>query len=326
MSVTRGYKSVLIFGGSGFVGSHLVNSYLKAGIRVTVVDLVKPSFSGDYNFVSGDVRNQLNLHFEEFPELVINAAAVHRTPGHAAHEYYETNLLGALNIIQWCEANAISNIVFLSSISIYGLGEKVITEKSKPNPVSDYGISKLLAEKLFINWASVPNTERRLIICRPAVIFGPGEKGNMTRLAEGIRRRYFFFPSNKPIVKASCYVEEVFSAINYVIALNESISIFNLTFPQPYTVQEYAKVICAEGGYRFPFTINVTFFAKTLSRAPGALGTLFKRISKLDFPTNVSSSYLKDNNYDWTFTLEAAFKRWWEISKFDLSASKKEKS
>ena len=322
----KNYRSVLIFGGSGFVGSHLVKSYLKAGIKVTVVDLVEPTFSGDYSFISGDVRQELNLLLEETPDLVINAAAVHRTPGHAAHEYYETNLLGALNIIKWSESNNIDNIVFLSSISIYGLGESVLNENSSPKPVSDYGISKLLAEKMFINWATALSTKRRLVICRPAVIFGPGEKGNMTRLAEGIRRRYFFFPSSKPIVKASCYVEEVFSAIQYVLTLEESISVFNLTFPEPYTVQEYAKVICANGKYRFPMTFNVTMLARTLSRAPGSVGTLFKRISKLDFPTNIPSSYLKDNGYEWSFTLEEAFKRWWEISGFDLATSNSEKS
>lgn len=80
-------------------------------------------------------------------DIIFNFAAVHRTPGHEDHEYFETNIRGAENVVAFAERHGIKQIVFTSSIAPYGPSEELKSEDTLPTPNSAYGISKLVAEK-----------------------------------------------------------------------------------------------------------------------------------------------------------------------------------
>src|SRR5256885_10959409 len=71
---------------------------------------------------------------------VFNLAAVHRTPGHPDHEYYDTNVAGALNVTAWCESQEIDSLAFTSSISVYG-------------PTEDRKSTRLNSSHLVISYA-----------------------------------------------------------------------------------------------------------------------------------------------------------------------------
>ncbi len=75
-----------------------------------------------------------------------------------------------------------SSLFFTSSISVYGPTEEPRTESSPLAPVSAYGESKLEAEGIHRRWVEAA-AGRRLVVVRPAAVFGPGENGNFTRLA-----------------------------------------------------------------------------------------------------------------------------------------------
>src|SRR4051812_12899291 len=94
-------ERTVVFGGSGFIGSHLVQALSSRGTRVTVADIVPPKELPDgavYKFC--DVRQPIDNVFGE-AERAYNLAAVHRTPGHPEFEYYDTNVAGALNVVEW---------------------------------------------------------------------------------------------------------------------------------------------------------------------------------------------------------------------------------
>ena len=122
----------LIFGGSGFIGTHLIHrlkdACVKPGDCIYDLDLVMP---GEEGVVPGvveknegvvyrrvDVRKPIALDFTPTPDDVIfNLAAVHRTPGHPDYAYFETNIRGAENVTAFAEQHGIRKILFTSSIA-----------------------------------------------------------------------------------------------------------------------------------------------------------------------------------------------------------------
>ena len=98
------------------------------------------------------------------PADVFNLAAIHVTPGHPDGDYYYTNVLGAVNVCRFANDARCTNIVFTSSISIYGPSETTLDEDAQPAPVSAYGRSKLLAEKIHLLWQSEASNRRLTIV------------------------------------------------------------------------------------------------------------------------------------------------------------------
>ena len=216
-------KTVVLFGGTGFIGTHLAQLFLKhdPDARIYLVDLKEPRKfpytellssglrSGKVVFVAHDVRQPIPPGL--LPgrvDVIFNLAAVHREPGHQPEEYFETNLLGAENVCAWASEVGSGMLVFTSSISPYGPSEEKKTEKSLPAPVTPYGSSKLGAEKIHMDWQAA-QAGRKLLILRPGVVFGPGEGGNVTRLVRSLVNGYFFYLGNRKTIKAAGYVKEL---------------------------------------------------------------------------------------------------------------------
>ena len=200
----------IITGGTGFIGTHLTNLIKERypNAQVYNLDIVKPGTPNpvvkDYKpalrdgqklqstFIEYDIRKPIeNLPFTPTEDDVIfNFAAVHRTPGHEDHEYFETNIRGAENVVAFAEKWNIKKIVFTSSIAPYGAAEELKKETTLPTPNTAYGISKLVAEKIHEKWQNGDAAHRQLTIVRPGVVFGKGENGNFTRLYWAIRGHF----------------------------------------------------------------------------------------------------------------------------------------
>ena len=125
----------IIFGGSGFIGTHLIHllkdEVVKPGDKIYDLDIVMPGEEGvvpgvvekneGVEYIRLDVRKPIEFDFEPTPDDVIfNLAAVHRTPGHPDYEYFETNIYGAENVVAFAEKYNINKILFTSSIAPYG--------------------------------------------------------------------------------------------------------------------------------------------------------------------------------------------------------------
>jgi GlcNAc-P-P-Und epimerase len=309
-------KAVIVFGGAGFIGSHLLRRLASEGVgKLYSVDIRNPKIRvPGVNYVFGDVRNLAAFSVPEPVGAIYNFAAVHTTPGHANHEYYETNIQGATEVTAYARRAGVDSIVFTSSISVYGPSEDVKTEDTSPEPESAYGWSKWLAEGVHRSWLS-EQPSRRLIIARPAVIFGHAEGGNFTRLAKLMRGGLFVYPGRKDTVKACFYVEDLLDALFYARSLNERSILFNAAYPDHYTIEEIVRTFKAA---HFPQAREVLvprWVVMTAARllrplALFNLGIHPDRVLKLVRSTDVLPLWLLNHGAVRRGMLASAFERW----------------
>lgn len=321
----------IVFGGSGFIGTHLIhllNGIKKENDCIYCLDLVMPGEDGvvpgivekinGVSYVRLDVRQKVDFDFIPTKEdIIFNLAAVHRTPGHEAHEYFETNILGAENVTAFAEDKGINRILFTSSIAPYGAAEELKSESTLPTPNTPYGISKLVAEKIHAIWQA-KNPERELTIVRPGIVFGKGEHGNMTRLYNAIKGHYYFYAGRKDTIKACIYVKELIQFIKYRMIDNsfKGTDVFNCTFEPAYSIEQICDSMMKATGISSKIPcVN----GKLLMVAARLMAPLFSkkgihpdRVKKLMVSTNISGKKLAESGYKFHYSLVESYKDWFD--------------
>lgn len=331
-------KKVVLFGGTGFIGTHLAQHLLRHGLaeRIYLVDSNEPRHfsytqlleegleSGQVMFVEHDVRLPVPLDLLPGPvDVIFNLAAVHREPGHMPHEYFETNLAGAENVCAWASHVGCRMLVFTSSISVYGPSEEKRTETSLPAPVTPYGSSKLAAEKIHTDWQAAGDG-RKLLILRPGVIFGAGEGGNVTRLVRSLVKGYFIYLGNRKTIKAAGYVKELslvaMFGIDMIQRTDHPVLLINFTMDPPPTLEEMVNAILnVIRKTSRPLTVPPKVLLG-LSYPLRWVERLFRielpinpvRVRKLMRSNNIWAEQLRCLGYQPTYTLESAFRDWKE--------------
>ncbi len=150
--------SVLVTGGAGYVGSHVVRRLLKKGYRVVVLDKLLfgrdslRDFAKDKNFslIEGDIGDLGTLvQAVSGVDAVIHLAGIVGDPASALNplQTMEENHFATKALVDICKHYGVSRMVFASSCSVYGAAPKLLTETSSLNPVSLYAQSKLYAER-----------------------------------------------------------------------------------------------------------------------------------------------------------------------------------
>lgn len=329
-------KSAVIFGGSGFIGVFFAKHLLSTGAfkKIYLFDkeqvACKPfpyraarvRESAEIVEIRGDVRQPIDWIPPEHISLVANFAAVHREPGHEDFEYYETNLLGAQHVCAWAERVKCNELVFTSSISPYGPSEQEKDERSLPVPMTAYGGSKLVAEKMHQAWQAADKENRHLVIVRPGVVFGPGEGGNVSRLIKAVMRRYFFYMGNRDTRKAGTYVKELCAAIWWMLerqkAQGEHFSLFNMTMNPGPSIQDYVNTVCEVAGVKrhvpaipFPLLLCAAYGIDLIARPLGLRHPFSPvRIRKLVRSNNIHPRRLVELGYSYQYDLKSAFRDW----------------
>ncbi|MGT2425241.1 NAD-dependent epimerase/dehydratase family protein [Amnibacterium kyonggiense] len=308
--------SAIVFGGSGFIGGRMLRLLHARGVeRLACADVVPPKDLGfDVDFHQVDVREPIDLPGSW--DVAYNFSAVHRTPGHPDQEYFETNVAGAINVTNFCRDRGIETIVFTSSIAVYGPKEDLLTEASEPQPTSAYGRSKLLAEDIHRTWFA-DDPRRRLVIVRPAVIFGEGENGNFDRLRGALASRRFAYPGRTDTIKACGYVEELVRSLEWVRNGDEQQVTFNFAYPERATIEQIATTIAANDGTRLPLgriplmpMLAAASMFEVLGKVGVRTGINRARIQKLVRSTNVYPGYLVEQGYPFGTDVESGIAAW----------------
>jgi len=148
---------VLVTGGAGFIGSHLVDELLQRRFHVTVFDNLatglRANVHPDATFIHGDVRNKAallktfeNQHFDAICHIAGQASISLSYANPAAD--LSVNVEGTLNVLHCAIAHKTTRLLYASSMTVYGNPTVVPTpESAAPSPVSYYGVTKLAAEQ-----------------------------------------------------------------------------------------------------------------------------------------------------------------------------------
>lgn len=308
-------QTILVTGSSGFIGTHLIRRLASEGARIVAVDILPPRLRlENVDYRTADVRNLETFDPGCEIDTIYNFAAIHTTPGHDTHEYYETNVAGALQVTKLAERIGTKDIVFTSSISVYGPGEDMKTEQSPPAPISSYGRSKLLAEQVHRQWQE-RDTSRKLTIVRPAVVFGEGEGGNFTRLAALLKKGFFVFPGRKDTIKACIHVQDLLDSMHFAHARPEKVLLFNGAYPDRYTLEQIINVMIREhfpGTRTFVLPQGMVTLAARLLGAVGFLniGIHPDRVTKLVRSTDIYPAWLMNNGFEFPKSFNSVTRRW----------------
>ena len=113
-------KKLSVIGGSGFIGTHLCKQLENLNIDFEIVDL---EISNDYpeKTILADIRNLNSLRQSINGDIVVHLAAIHTDDINEKNIYFATNVEGTRNILKVCDEKEIKNVIFTSSVAVYGL-------------------------------------------------------------------------------------------------------------------------------------------------------------------------------------------------------------
>lgn len=150
-------KKVVVTGGAGFIGSHLVDALVAQGAHVTVIDNLSTGSLDNLlqvlpniTFIQEDITNLTAcLEATQDHELIFHCAAIASVP--ASWEdpalCHTVNVTGTVNMLESARKNSIGRLIFSSSSAVYGAHSGICSEETTPcAPTSPYGFSKLLGE------------------------------------------------------------------------------------------------------------------------------------------------------------------------------------
>ena len=321
-------KTAIIFGGSGYIGTNLLNELLLSNLFQKYVIADIKELQGFDEFINlgivqyhlVDVRSNIDLNIQDIDKQnswIFNFAAVHREPGHEYKEYFDTNIRGAENINEFARRTGIKNIFFTSSIAPYGKSLEQRTETSELYPETAYGISKAMAEKIHQQWLA-EDSSRRLIIVRPSVIFGPKDPGNVYRMIKALKKGTFVLPNGGRVIKAYGYIFGLIESMLFTIKKEERLIVYNYAENPIIPLFEMAAIIKKELNIKKP-TLKLPVWLLEIVAAWIFLGLkLFGkkssihpvRVRKAGFPTNIKPKYLIDNGFNFKYGFQKALIHW----------------
>lgn len=257
--------TILVTGGTGYIGSHTVVALIQAGYQPIIIDNLNNSISQivdqielltDVNvpFFEGDIRNErfLNTLFSEHTIQAVIHFAAFKAVGESVEkplEYYENNISGLISLLKVMKENHVNRIIFSSSCTVYGIPKDgfEVTEKTElGTPNSPYGWTKWMAEQILRDCAFTKSISP--IMLRYFNPVGAHESGligelpqgipnnilpYMTQTAAGLRDKLTVFGSDYPTADGTCirdyiHVMDLAEAHVKALAYEGAFNTFNL--------------------------------------------------------------------------------------------------
>jgi UDP-glucose 4-epimerase len=221
---------IMVTGGAGFIGSNVVDGYIKEGYQVVVVDNLysgkKENLNPNAVFYQADVRSaeMRNIFEKERPDILNHHAAQMSVPASVEDPIFDAdvNIKGFLNLLENAVKYKVKKCIFISSGgAIYGeASEYPTSEKYIPVPMSPYAISKFVSEHYLNYYRHQHGLDYTTL--RYANVFGPrqiphGEAGVvaifMSNVLKGIQSKLFHFHDDEAgMIRDYCFVGDVVKA------------------------------------------------------------------------------------------------------------------
>jgi UDP-glucose 4-epimerase len=230
--------NIIVTGGAGFIGSHVVDKLIQKKHNVMVIDNISTGKIENVNnkavFVKKSILDNLSNEFNEFkPEAVFHLAAQVnlRVSLNQPFTDAQTNILGTVNILESCRKHDVKKIIYSSSVAVYGEPKELpVNEKHTTYTVSPYGTSKLCAEKYIELYKKTYGLENTIL--RYSNVYGPrqnilGEAGVITIFINNLlaNKKCNIFGTGSQ-TRDFVYVDDVAEA--NVLALEKSNGIINI--------------------------------------------------------------------------------------------------
>ena len=179
---------IVVTGGAGFIGSHLVDAYIGAGHDVVVLDNLwthgggrRENIHPRASFVHMDIRDEAvkRIFYEVKPDIVVHHAAQHSVAIGARDPQLDANvnIVGMLNVLDAAVAAGTRKVVFASSAATYGdVTQMPVDENAPQRPVSPYGISKMVTEHYLRFYRSEHGLDYTIL--RYGNVYGPRQDPN----------------------------------------------------------------------------------------------------------------------------------------------------
>ncbi|HEX4717397.1 MAG TPA: NAD-dependent epimerase/dehydratase family protein [Thermoleophilaceae bacterium] len=272
-------SEILVTGGNGFVGRHVVAALLERGDRVRVLALpnedTSPLENRGVRIHRGDITRPDSLVAPmRGAEGVLHLAAMMDVWRPLA-DYHSVNVTGTKNVCRAARAAGVRRLVHMSSSSVYGMALGRVADESFPlSPFDDpYPVTKAAADQAVQQL--IADEGLPAVIVRPDQIFGPGDHLHFGRMADRLRggRGIVVGRGNNamPLVYVADIVQGLLLALDHERALGQA---FNISGDQPLTQEQFLRAIAREVGAN-PRLIHVPY------RALYAVGYLAERVAML---------------------------------------------
>ena len=308
-------KKITVIGGSGFVGTNLCRQLALKQQDFEIIDL-KMSNQFPEKCKIADVRDVEGLRQTITGDVVINLAAVHRDDVRDTSEYQRTNVNGAENVALVCDEKGIKKIVFTSTVAVYGFAEPGTDESGVINPFNEYGRTKFEAEEKFRDWHA--NGDKSLIIVRPTVIFGEGNRGNVFNLLNQIASGKFLMVGKGENKKSMAYIGNVVAFLETCIATDQKYGVYNYVDTPDLTMNELVSQVRTKlkgksgVGPRLPYWLGLLlgYTADLVAKVSGKnLPVSSIRVKKFGSSTEFKSAKARLDDFQAPFRLGQGIER-----------------
>lgn len=252
-------KKINLIGGSGFIGTRLSKRFNNLGFNFNIIDR-KKSLSFPEKTLIADVRNFKELEANIDGDIIINLAAEHRDDVNPKILYDEVNVEGAKVICDVAEEKGINNIIFTSSVAVYGFAPIGTDESGEINYFNDYGRTKYEAEQVYKKWQAKDPEKRTLVIIRPTVVFGEQNRGNVYNLFKQIESGRFLMIGNGLNRKSMAYVENVVAFLEYSLNFGPGIHLYNYVDKPDFDMNTLVEKVNSTLGRNYNKNIKIPFF------------------------------------------------------------------
>jgi UDP-glucose 4-epimerase len=259
---------ILITGGRGFIGSHLVKKVAKRDYKIYIVDNLDVENTNNnkntkalqnhhskISFYKEDLRNKKGISYifnHEKIDTCIHLAAKIDVLDSIKNPYYtfDVNVKGTLNLLEACSNNKVKNFIFASSASVYGEALKLpISEDHILEPLSPYGASKVAGEALVSTYKKLGKIKNAISL-RLFNVYGEGQSleyaGVIKKFADRLSRRlppiiYGDGKQTRDFVSVHDVVNAIILAAELEFKIQPSIGVFNVGTGTPTSISDLAQ-------------------------------------------------------------------------------------
>jgi GlcNAc-P-P-Und epimerase len=271
-----------LIGGSGFIGTRLASRLESKGTPFAILDK-SPSvrFPDAHRFA--DVRDVGSLRAGLGGGAIINLAAEHRDDVRPVSLYRDVNVKGAENICRVASEKGVTTILFTSTVAVYGFAKPGTNESGMIAPFNEYGRSKYEAEEVFRSWQQEDANRRTVVIIRPTVVFGEGNRGNVYSLLKQLASGHFVMVGKGRNIKSMAYVENVAAFLEHALSFGPGIAVYNYVDKPDFDVNTLIRTVKDEMGIAGRERIRIPYPA---GMAIGYLFDLAALLTRRSFPVS----------------------------------------